>query len=161
MGIDKAIDVAIVLLSKHAALKVKRTALKIDEIHFAAAACHDGTFNGDLVLVGGLVCTSAVLSVHAGFSHVIGKLSRNVFFIEHFCRLATIISYQIVVLILQRLRASDIILTRMRIRDCKLGTIAHIEKRLIIIARVLYLEAIKIKGDIATTLIENNLFVAV
>ncbi|RHH73485.1 hypothetical protein DW195_00300 [Collinsella sp. AM17-1] len=160
MGIDKAIDVAIVLLSKHATLKVKRTALKIDEIHFAAAARHDSACNFDLMLVGGLVCTSAVRCIHAGFSHVIGKLIRNVIYIVgHFCRLATIISYQILVLILQRLRTSDLIRTRIRIRDCKLGTIAHIEKRLII-ARVLYLAAIKIKGDIATTL-ENNLFVAV
>ena len=45
------------------------------------------------------------------------------------------------------------------IRNCKLGTIAHAEKRLIIIARVLYLAAIKIKGDIATAILEKNLVV--
>ena len=60
---------------------------------------------------------------------------------------------------LQRLSVSDLILTRIKIRDCKLGTIAHTEKRLITIARVLYLAAIKIKGDIATALVEKNLFV--
>lgn len=46
------------------------------------------------------------------------------------------------------------------IRNCKLGTIAHTEKRLSTIARVLYLAAIKIKGDIASFIPEKNLVVA-
>lgn len=45
------------------------------------------------------------------------------------------------------------------IRNCKLGTITHTEKRLITIARVLYLAAIKIKGDIASFIPEKNLAV--
>ena len=60
---------------------------------------------------------------------------------------------------LQRLSVSNPILTLMKIRDCKLGTIAHTEKRLITIARVLYLAAIKIKGDIATAIPKKNLVV--
>lgn len=46
------------------------------------------------------------------------------------------------------------------IRNCELGTIAYAEKRFII-ARVLYFEAIKIKGDIASAIPEKNLAVVV
>ena len=46
------------------------------------------------------------------------------------------------------------------IRNCKLGTITHTEKRLVLgFARVLYFEAIKIKGDIASFIPEKNLAV--
>ena len=99
LGIDQVTDLRVLSRGQHAALKVKRTArIDVDEPHRGVFGSHDGTIDDNLVLVDGLVCTSAVRSIHTGFSHVIGKLSRNVIYIGHFCRLAIIISYQFLVL---------------------------------------------------------------
>lgn len=99
--------------------------------------------------------------------YVIGERGRDVIvvIVADLAIFAIIFASKSLVLILQRLRANDliltriIILTRIKIRDCKLSTIAHTEKRLII-DRVLYLAAIKLKGDIAIALLEKNLVVA-
>lgn len=93
--------------------------------------------------------------------YVIGERGRDVIvvIVADLAIFAIIFASKSLVLILQRLRANDLILTRIKIRDCKLSTIAHTEKRLII-DRVLYLAAIKLKGDIAIALLEKNLVVA-
>lgn len=95
--------------------------------------------------------------------YVIGERGRDVIvvIVVDLAIFAIIFASKSLALILQRLSAFDLIHTRIRIRDCKLGTIAHTEKRFIIIARVLYFVAIKIKGDIATFLIEKGFAVAV
>ena len=58
---------------------------------------------------------------------------------------------------IQLLTGSDRFISLIRIRNCKLSTIVHAEKRLVTFARVLYFEAIKIKGDIAAVFPEKNL----
>lgn len=60
-------------------------------------------------------------------------------------------------MIIQLLTGSDRFISLIRIRNCKLSTTVHTEKRLVTSARVLYFEAIKIKGDIAAAIPEKNL----
>lgn len=63
LGMDKVTNVAIFLLSKHATLKVKRTALtiEIDETHsVAAVARHDGTTDSHFVSIKSLSSADTV-----------------------------------------------------------------------------------------------------
>ena len=95
--------------------------------------------------------------VSGRLGYVIGEQGRDVIFvIVDLGILAIIIASKLLALIIQLLTGSDLFSILIRIiLDCKLGTITHIEKRpVLVFARVLYLAAIKIKGDIAIALIE-------
>ena len=76
---DKVTNVAIFLLSKHATLKVKRTALtiEIDETHsVAAVARHDGTTDSHFVSIKSLSSAGTVF-INRRSSYVINELVRN------------------------------------------------------------------------------------
>ena len=63
IGINQVANICVLIRGQHAALKVKRTATDVDELHRrVSSGAHDGAADADLVLVERLSGSSAIRS---------------------------------------------------------------------------------------------------